>query len=251
MNTKLIWGACFLAALAVGMAGCKDDLPPAAAREKEEPKAKPAEVKKVPAGKNIVLEIQGSKRRVLVEAYVCLRKGQLEQLLTRKRTKEHEAILAADVDARLVHLALVAAGAEPGSTVKFKKMGEKFVIVPPKGTTIRITLQYKDKNNKVVRVPARQWIRQSKTGKDLAHDWVFAGSVFYKDPLEENKPMIYGANDGDIICVSNFDTAMLDLPINSSKSNDDLAFEAHTERIPPLNTPVTMILEPVLEKKKK
>ena len=43
---------------------------------------------------------------------------------------------------------------------------------------------------------------------------------------------------------------MLDLPINSSKDNDDLAFEAHTERIPDLETPVLVILEPVLAAKK-
>ena len=58
------------------------------------------------------------------------------------------------------------------------------------------------------------------------------------------------ANGGDVICVSNFEDAMLDLPINSSKNNDELAFEAFTERIPPIGTPVTVILEPVLEKNK-
>ena len=41
-----------------------------------------------------------NKRRVLVNAEVCLREGQLELFLCRKQTKEHEAILAADVDAR-------------------------------------------------------------------------------------------------------------------------------------------------------
>jgi hypothetical protein len=37
---------------------------------------------------------------------------------------------------------------------------------------------------------------------------------------------------------------LLDLPIDSSKNNADLNFEAHTERIPPLETKVTVILEP-------
>jgi hypothetical protein len=44
---------------------------------------------------------------------------------------------------------------------------------------------------------------------------------------------------------------MLDLPINSSKDNDDLQFEAYTDRIPPLETPVLVILEPVLKGPKK
>jgi hypothetical protein len=198
--------------------------------------------KKVKLGDNVFLEVDGEKRRVLVNGYVCLRKGQLEQLVTRKRTKEHEAILAADVDARNIHLALVAAKATPGSPVKFRPKFEA-----PTGTPIKITLEYQERG-KTVRVPAQQWVRSIKTKKDLETDWVFAGSVLIPDPFDAKKPPYYGANDGDVICLSNFDTALLDVPFNSSKENDDLAFEANTERIPPLETPVTIILEPVLKK---
>src|ERR1700693_2900319 len=71
---------------------------------KKDPPVTPAKVqiptKKVDLGKNVALEIQGNKRRVLLQSYVCLRQGQLEQFLTRQRPKEHEAILAADVGAR-------------------------------------------------------------------------------------------------------------------------------------------------------
>src|SRR5688500_12993228 len=79
--------------------------------------AAPKTIKKVPAGKNIILEIQGNRRRVVIEAKVCLREGQLEQLLCRRQSKEHEAILAADVDARMIHAALEAAGAKAGRPV--------------------------------------------------------------------------------------------------------------------------------------
>ena len=65
----------------------------------DEPKPA-AETKKVQIGKNIFLEVQGQQRRVRVNAEVCLREGMLEQLVTKKRQKEHEAILAADIDAR-------------------------------------------------------------------------------------------------------------------------------------------------------
>jgi hypothetical protein len=217
---------------------------------KEATKPQADKVKKISKWKNVTIEIKGTKRRVLINSYVCLRQGQLEQLLTRKRTKEHEAILAADVDARDIHFALLAAGAKTGSTVKFKKVGEKFVVIPPSGSRIKVTLQYMDKKKQVT-IPAQKWIRQGQTKKSLAHDWVFAGSNFFKDPFDPKKPPIYGANDGDLICVANFDTAMLDLPIKSSKDNSELAFEAYTDRIPPLGTKVTIILEPVPEPKKK
>ena len=93
--------------------------------------------------------------------------------------------------------------------------------------------------------------RNFKTKKDFASDWVFAGSIFIPDPLDNKKKPYYGANDGDVITVVNFESACIDVPFLSTKDNADLDFEAHTERIPPLKTPVTVILEPVVSKKKK
>jgi hypothetical protein len=230
MKQSLIIGVLALSTLS----GCTEG----AASQKE-----PAvPVKKSKLGKGVYLEVQGEQRRVVVEAYVCLREGALEQFLTRKGTKEHEAILAADVDAREIHVALIAAGAEEGKPVQFQPKYK-----PATGSVIKINVAYED-NGKQVEVPARTWIRDHK-GKDLDHDWVFGGSMLFNDPLDKDKKPFYAANDGDVICVSNFDTAMLDLPIQSSQSGDELVYEAHTQRIPKLGTPVLVILEPVLKKK--
>jgi len=201
--------------------------------------------KTVNLGKNITMEITGGKRRILVKAQVCLRMGQLEQFLTRKRTKEHEAILAADVDAREIHAALLLAGAEAGSPVKFAPKYEQ-----ARGTPIRVSVQF-EKDGKKVTLPAQQWIRHIKTKKDMEHDWVFAGSKLLADPFDAKKQPFYAANDGDVICLSNFETAMLDLPIPSTGDNDDLFFEANTDRIPALETSVTVILEPMPRPKDK
>src|SRR6516225_3211696 len=37
--------------------------------------AKPVPIKRVPRGQNVWLEVQGSKRRVIIDSYVCLREG--------------------------------------------------------------------------------------------------------------------------------------------------------------------------------
>jgi hypothetical protein len=58
------------------------------------------------------------------------------------------------------------------------------------------------------------------------------------------------AEGGDFICVSNFASAMLDVPIRSSDSNEELQFEANPDQIPILGTPVRLVLTPKLEKKK-
>lgn len=207
---------------------------------------RPALPKRIDSGKNVVLEIPAKAsepRRVRIAAEVTFREGPIELLLCRKNTKEHEAILAADVDARHIHTALLAAGAKEGHPVKF---APKYV--PATGSKIKVSLEYQ-KDGKTVVVPARTWIRDMKARKELALDWVFGGSLFFPDPEDPKKPKLYAANGGDLICVSNFDTAMLDLPVPSSQLDGDLQYEVYTERLPPLGTKVTVILEPVVEKK--
>jgi hypothetical protein len=201
--------------------------------------------KRIDVGKNVWFEKDGEQRRVLVQAVVCRRTDLLEQFMCRRMTKEHEAIVASDCDARDIHKALLLAGAEPGSPIKFQP---KFT--PASGPVIKVYVEYEE-NGKVKKVPAQQWIRNAATKKELDIDWVFAGSMLLQNQLDPEGPPIYLANDGDVICLANFESALLDLPIVSTKDNDDLLFEAFTERIPPLETPVTIILEAVPPAKQK
>lgn len=232
---KTCLSACFVA-LALGG--------PATFPQQKAPPKKGPPVKKVAVGRSIFVEVEDQKAvRVLVEASVCLRKGALEHLLTRRGCKEHEAILAADIDARDLHAALLLTGAEPGRPMVFRPKAK-----PPSGTAVKITLAYKNKGGKEVKLPAQQWIRHVKTGKDLHVDWVFVGSVFVVDDADPAK-VRYLAQHGDVICVANFESALLDLPILSTASGE-VDYEAHTDRIPPLQTPVLVILEPARPKKK-
>jgi hypothetical protein len=237
MKTILFAGGIGLLSLVVACAVPPDDK---ATPEKVEP------VKKVPLGKKVSLEIQGKKRTVVIDARVCNRECRLEMLLTGgKNLKEHEAILSAELDAKDVHAALLAAGAEKGKTVDFQAAKP----TPPTGTTIKIFLEWKDKQGKEQRVQAQQWIKDAKTKKEMKQDWVFAGSRVVNDP-DGKAPPLYMANFGNVICVSNFDDALLDLSVLSSSDNDELVYETWTDRIPPKDTPVRVVLEPVLAKKK-
>jgi hypothetical protein len=210
-----------------------------AAVVQEPAKGSADDAKKVPVGKNVWLEVRGGRRRVLVDAYVCLREGMLEEFLCRRFTKEHEAILAADIDARDLHQALVLAGAEPGAPAEFEPAYK-----PAHGTHIAIAVQYL-KDGKTISHTAQQWVRDVEKKKPMTVDWVFAGSKLVNNPLEPGKPPSYLANQGDVISISNFDCSLLDLPVRSTDSNANLSYEAFTERIPPLETKVLVILEPV------
>ena len=87
-------------------------------------------------------------------------------------------------------------------------------------------------------------------GMPLEHDWVFSGSQIVSDP-ETGEKFYVADRSGEIVCVSNFPTAMIDLPVESSSENARLGFEAATENIPAKGTPVRVILIPhALEKEK-
>ena len=74
-------------------------------------------------------------------------------------------------------------------------------------------------------------------------DWVFTGSGFHKD--EETGQKYYLAESGDVICVANFASAMIDVALKSSSNgSSSLMFEAATQAIPELGTPVMIELIP-------
>ncbi len=110
-----------------------------------------------------------------------------------------------------------------------------------------MTTQQRDKLLTLSKDPAYRkaigsFFEQSQS-RQLDVGWVFPGSGEFVDPTTGKK--VYEAEAGDLICVSNFPDAMLDLAIKSTdKSDEGLLFEAWTERIPPRGTEVLMELVP-------
>jgi hypothetical protein len=72
--------------------------------------------------------------------------------------------------------------------------------------------------------------------------FVFVGSSMYKD--EETGEEFYQAEGGHVICTSNFPDALLDIREESSASDGGQAYEAWTEKVPPVGTPVLLVLTP-------
>jgi hypothetical protein len=181
-------------------------------------------------------------KRVLFAAEVCLREGPLEVFLCKARTKEHEAILRSELDARLIHTAMIAAGLEPGKTVRFINEKGEPDYKPASGAKVAVSVVY-TKDGKKHEHAAQEWIQDLRTKKPMAHQWVFAGSRFVKNPEKPDEPEFYTANNGEVICISNFPDSMLDLPVQIGKDDDQLAFSAFTEKIPSLKSKVWVVLE--------
>jgi len=182
--------------------------------------------------------VDRKNRRAVVMGGVCLRQAALELFACLRGSKEHESVLTVPAKASFVHAALLAVGAEPGAPAVFQPK-----YVPAHGTEIEITLAWKDAKGQRQTARAQDWVRDARTKKAMEHRWVFAGSRFITNATTGQ--VVYQADrEGDFICVSNFPAAVLDLPILSTSTNEELLFEAFTERIPAVGTPVTMILTP-------
>jgi hypothetical protein len=181
--------------------------------------------------------IDQKNKRVVVDGYIAVRKGQLEMFACLQGTKEHESVVAVLCKAATVHAALLAVGAKPGAPTQFDPY------VPAKGSTVQVHVLYRQPDGSKKVVDARSMIQHAATGKTMTYDWVFAGSGFYKDP--DTGTESYLAEGGDLICVANFPSATMDLAVRSADSNSGLIFMANTDAIPEQGTPVRLVLEVV------
>ncbi len=183
-----------------------------------------------PLGKDLWFDQKG--KRVILRARVCLTEGVLEHFMCLKGTKEHESILTTEAPPKLIHAGLLLAGATPGHPVRFEPKFE-----PPAGSEIAMEVEWEQAGQKK-KADARQWVKDSASGAELARNWVFAGSELFPD--RRTQKMIYAADDGDLVTVANFASSILDLPYRSSASDADRSYVAHSDRIPPRGTPVTL-----------
>lgn len=212
--------------------------PPVPERQERKPMSAPPEAKglvRVTPEHDVWLD--GKNKRVILGAKVVLREGPLELFCTLAEQKEHEAILSVLAEAYFVHAALVSFGFDPGQPVQFRPEYK-----PAQGPEVEITVHWTDANGKRQSARGQDWVRNTETGKSLEYPWVFGGSRVWMDP--DTGQAHYLAEGGDFICVSNFPSAMIDLPIRSTDTNAALLYEAFSERIPPRGTEVALVLTP-------
>jgi hypothetical protein len=187
------------------------------------------------------LWVDRKKGRVYLDGYVAMRDGPLEMFACPMGTKEHESVIGTLAKASQVHAALLAIGATPGSPVQFLPE-----FVPATGQRIRVWVCWRDNEGRFHVTDARRWVQKTGTKESMSSEWVFAGSGFWEDPSDGRK--YYRADSGDMICVSNFSTAMLDINVASSAEADQLLYSPFTERIPERFMPIRLVLVPIPDK---
>ncbi|MCP4250308.1 MAG: hypothetical protein GY778_24965 [bacterium] len=179
------------------------------------------------------VHIDWAKPQVEVAARVVLREGLLELLACSPQTREHESILR--VEARPLHIfqALGLIGLEAGSPAGYDPTTER--VVPARGHPINLEVRY-EVNGKPRTDNVWDWLINAETKKPPSpRPWIFCGSRQFPGGA-------FGADvDGTVVCVVDFDTALISLPESHSADNALLWVTANTERIPPMGTECTLL----------
>lgn len=193
------------------------------------------------------IRINYPKRQVEVDAKVCMRRGLLELFACSYRTREYESIVVIGSRPLHVYQALGLLGLVPGRPMRILPDGE---VVPAEGESLEIDVAYEVKGERRVE-PVERWMRRSRPegapdgAPDGAFDgpdaplerqtWVFAGSI----PIENGA--IAADEEGTVVAVVDFPSAIVALPRHHTASNAELWLEPNTPAIPPIDTTCTLI----------
>ncbi len=184
---------------------------------------------------HIAVDVRAKQVRVECEALHC--EAPLEFFCVVSGTNEHESVLRTAAKPSQIHTALLMLGLQPGEPVKYSEAAKKWF--PPHGPPLNISVEF-TRDGQRVSLPAYKLMRDTRTKQAMpAMSWIFAGSRV----MEDNA---YAADvTGYIVSVVNFDLTLIDIPDLASSANETLQWETNLELMPPLGTPVTMVIEPV------
>lgn len=179
--------------------------------------------------------IDWSNKQVLLAGEIVLREGDLELLACSPQTKEHESIIRVRCRPLHVFQALRLIGLEPGHPPFYNNATKS--VVAATGQPVAVSVRW-SADGQVHTAPAWQWLWNKQENKPADPiDWVFAGSMATKDD------QLLADYDGTVITVVDFESSLISVPASHTSSNPELWLTACTEKIPPVGTPVTVILE--------
>ncbi len=180
------------------------------------------------------VSIDWAAKEVLLAGEVVLRSGDLELFACSPGTKEHESIVR--VQARPTHIfqALGLIGLESGHPAYFDN--DQKTVIPAQGQRLEIAVRWRQDGQRRA-VPIEQWL-YDKARKAPAGPvgWVFAGSRATTDG------QLLADLEGTVLCVVDFDGALIAAGASHSADNADLWLAANSEQIPPAGTPLTLIV---------
>src|SRR5260370_36203538 len=155
-----------------------------------------------------------------------------------KGQKAHETVVTIDIKPSEVHKALGSFGLKPGAPVR----GE--AKKPPQGPEVEIFLEVTDRDGRAKRVSIERTMIDPKTNKPMPKvKWRFTGSIMSKpDPSKDET--VYDADiTGTLISIFPVTDETVFQTNLTMKEEKYLKLETDTNMLPPVGTPVKLVIE--------
>ncbi len=180
------------------------------------------------------VRINWRRQVVEVDAEVVLRTGPLELLACSPRTREHESILAVRAQPMHIYQAMGLVGMQPGSPTQYDPTSKEWLAPSGDPLNLRVRTAGEDSTDAV---PVEKWLLDVSTNRPPKKiNWVFAGSVTTPGGR-------FGADaDGTVVCVVDFESALITVAARHSADNARLWLAANTKAIPPTGTACTLVI---------
>jgi hypothetical protein len=170
-----------------------------------------------------------------VDGHVVLRCGPVE-FLACWPGKEHESIVLLDAAATHVYMALGLIGLKPGHPPQWDEARGCFG--PPTGDLIDLTIEWSDGGRRRT-AAGFEWLREIEYARTpIDRPWVFAGSRALRDGT------LSADRSGEGIAVVDKPDSLLALSRSHVSRDAELWAQANTPAIPPVHTPVRIVLRP-------
>ncbi len=196
--------------------------------------------------------LNSATKEIRVPCTVNMTEGSVEYALVAETGKTHESLLKTKVLPFDLQVALLLCRYEPhaGEIIKtlFNPPPELMAMAAkpmakPGANRLKLNLEWKDKDGKVQTAALGDWIHDDASNKSLNIPyWIFTGSDF-------GDGMFAAELEGSFISV-HFDlVSMIGSP--AKLIGNDANWELDTKVIPPIDTPVTLVITPHVEPLKK
>lgn len=210
--------------------------PATVSRPQSTPATQPANIRDFAPG----VRIDWTSKSVAVRGRVAQRDVPLE-FLACFSGKEHESIVLLDASATVVYQALGLVGLTPGKPPVWDEKSQRFST--PEGDLVDVFFDFAEKQaaggvEKTQRVPGLSWVREREFQRPARQrPFVFCDSR----PGPAGK--IAAESSGAGLALVDFSDSLLALREHFSSQNAELWAEADPTRVPPIGTPVTVVLQ--------
>lgn len=231
-----------LASFALAGAAAQESAPPGAA---ETPPAEPPAMREISPGIYQIgsLRLDQKQRTVSFPGKLNMADGQLEYLLVTPAGATHEALLVTETQPADLHFAMLLLGAHGAGLgapapedAPPAQINKDYLQRAPKlkGDELLISVKWKagDAENTVA---VEDWLMNPKTRRAAPRGpWLYTGSMF-----KEGK--FLAQVEGTFAALVTYPAALINNP--REHNDDDSAWEVNAKAVPPVDTPVEIVLK--------